>query len=337
MNSDNSAIGGVTLDFGPFAFMEKFALYYNPWVGGGKPYSYGMQPNAASTNLVGLANAFAALALSETTKEERKADKASVVEALQTSISSGFGDTFRAKHSENCRAKLGLAAWDADAARLWDDLLQLMTSRSGQGTKRQVASTPIDRRPPGLLGLLGRAAGGAAGGAAAGAGSGADDDSSSAAEEQGGIDFTLLFQALSGAPHGDGSWSDGGWSAGEVRTATLDLLRPAALLGVEEWPADHVSDWAAWLERYARRVAVEARPDGERLAEMATANPRYIMRPWMAKEAYEAAERGDYSVVRELHQVLSSPYDRQGAEVEARWGQRTPLWARQKMGLAFMT
>jgi hypothetical protein len=35
--------------------MEKFALYYNPWVGGGKPYSYGMQPNAASTNLVGLA------------------------------------------------------------------------------------------------------------------------------------------------------------------------------------------------------------------------------------------------------------------------------------------
>ena len=46
LNSDNAALGGVTLDFGPFAFMEKYATYYNPWVGGGLPYSFGKQPQA---------------------------------------------------------------------------------------------------------------------------------------------------------------------------------------------------------------------------------------------------------------------------------------------------
>ena len=32
MNSDNSALGGVTLDYGPFAFMERFVPMYNPVV-----------------------------------------------------------------------------------------------------------------------------------------------------------------------------------------------------------------------------------------------------------------------------------------------------------------
>ena len=46
MNSDNSALGGVTLDYGPFAFMERFDPSYNPWTGGGAPYCYANQPQA---------------------------------------------------------------------------------------------------------------------------------------------------------------------------------------------------------------------------------------------------------------------------------------------------
>ena len=30
MNSDNSALGGVTLDYGPFGFMERFQVWYGP-------------------------------------------------------------------------------------------------------------------------------------------------------------------------------------------------------------------------------------------------------------------------------------------------------------------
>ena len=61
LNSDNAALGGVTLDYGPFAFMERFQPMWCPWVGGGMPYAFGRQPQAAAVNLVGLSQAFVAL------------------------------------------------------------------------------------------------------------------------------------------------------------------------------------------------------------------------------------------------------------------------------------
>jgi hypothetical protein len=99
MNSDNAALGGYTLDYGPFGFMEKFGMSlaldastsgspshcllaagwsaahpkadgsrlasaaptWNPWVGGGMPYCFANQPQAAAINLVGLSEAFVAL------------------------------------------------------------------------------------------------------------------------------------------------------------------------------------------------------------------------------------------------------------------------------------
>ena len=70
---------------------------------------------------------------------------------------------------------------------------------------------------------------------------------------------------------------------------------------------------------------------------MALANPKYILRNWMAAEAHEAASRGDFTVVNDLHKVLCNPYEDQGAEANERWAQTTPVWARERAGLAFMS
>lgn len=41
MNSDNSALAGFTLDYGPFAFIHgELRAAHNPWVGGGESYSF---------------------------------------------------------------------------------------------------------------------------------------------------------------------------------------------------------------------------------------------------------------------------------------------------------
>jgi len=61
MNSDNSALCGVTLDYGPFGFMEKFNPAHCPWVGGGIDYAFARQPQAIAINLSILAQAFTAL------------------------------------------------------------------------------------------------------------------------------------------------------------------------------------------------------------------------------------------------------------------------------------
>ena len=100
--------------------------------------------------------------------------------------------------------------------------------------------------------------------------------------------------------------------------------------------AAHVREWEAWARRYWSLVRAEARGP-QRTQGMAATNPKYILRNWMAAEAYEAAGKGDYSVVRELQAVLSTPYAEQDAATEARWARVTPRWARQKAGLAFMT
>lgn len=49
-NSDNCAVGGFTLDYGPFGFMDHFDPRYQPWTGGGLHYSFLNQPQAAQQN-----------------------------------------------------------------------------------------------------------------------------------------------------------------------------------------------------------------------------------------------------------------------------------------------
>ncbi|TCV80091.1 protein adenylyltransferase SelO [Sulfurirhabdus autotrophica] len=49
-NSDNCAVGGWTLDYGPFGFMEAYNPMFQMWIGGGEHFSFMNQPMAAATN-----------------------------------------------------------------------------------------------------------------------------------------------------------------------------------------------------------------------------------------------------------------------------------------------
>jgi uncharacterized protein YdiU (UPF0061 family) len=49
-NSDNCAVGGFTLDYGPFGFCDVFNPHYQPWTGGGRHFSFMNQPSAAQRN-----------------------------------------------------------------------------------------------------------------------------------------------------------------------------------------------------------------------------------------------------------------------------------------------
>ena len=159
-----------------------------------------------------------------------------------------------------------------------------------------------------------------------------------------GVDFTMLFRSLADAvvhanpPEG----MDVGEDAAEVgeiggTERYLDFVRKAALEPVDSWPEEHRAEWIGWAKRYGKRVATEGVPAEERSEMMRLANPKFILRNSMAVEAYEAAARGDYSVVRELHRVLSKPYDEQTVEAGERWAQLTPQWARGRPGITYMS
>jgi len=83
----------------------------------------------------------------------------------------------------------------------------------------------------------------------------------------------------------------------------------------------------AWAETYKARIAREpATSQEDRRSRMHAVNPLYILRNYLAQRAIEAAEQGDYSEVRRLHQVLCTPFEEQPGMDS--YAQRPPDWGK---------
>ena len=134
LNSDNFLLSGRTMDYGPFGWMERFDPGWCPWVGGGAPYAFGAQPQAAAVNCAGLSDAFAQLVRDAAADDGLpKAEREAAVAAVRDAVSGKFVDSFHAKNDDNSRRKLGLACWDEEAAALYQGLYTLMARHAGAG------------------------------------------------------------------------------------------------------------------------------------------------------------------------------------------------------------
>jgi uncharacterized protein YdiU (UPF0061 family) len=81
--------------------------------------------------------------------------------------------------------------------------------------------------------------------------------------------------------------------------------------------------WQSWLQSWRDLI----RNDGN-LAEiskkMKQTNPKYTWREWLVVPAYQQAMQGDYTLVKELQEVFSHPYDEQSQEIEDKYYRLKP-------------
>lgn len=134
-NSDNCAIGGFTLDFGPFGFIDKFDPRYQPWTGGGVHFSFLNQPIAAERNFQMLCTALKPL-LSSDQDAQSKLER----------IRNDFPKVMQEQMIKMWMSKLGLETFDA---ALFNDLMTLMIETSVDYTIffRELSAVPEDIAP----------------------------------------------------------------------------------------------------------------------------------------------------------------------------------------------
>ena len=132
------------------------------------------------------------------------------------------------------------------------------------------------------------------------------------------VDMTLFFRLLA---HVDPD-------APQLSVLHEAFYRPELL-------AEHGTGFDAWLARWAARVRSGNESSEVRIARMNAANPRFVLRNYLAQQVIERAEQGDPGMIHELLDVLRHPFDEQ--EDFAAYAAKRPDWARRKPGCSMLS
>ncbi len=137
-------------------------------------------------------------------------------------------------------------------------------------------------------------------------------------------DMTIFFRRL----------ADVGASGKE---GDAELLRPLkdAFYVDEQIVLEYRNMLLKWLRTYQSRVRKDGRSDEDRRKRMNAMNPKYVLRNYMAQLAIDQAEKGEFTQVAELLELLRHPYEEQPDR--EKYAARRPDWARNRAGCSMLS
>ena len=253
-NSDNCAVGGFTLDYGPYGFCDEFNPHFQSWTGGGHHFSFLNQPMAAQRNFQMFCKALLPLMASHQNHMQQLDD-----------IQAGFSKVMQIQMQKMWAAKLGLSTFHAE---LFNELEILMTQ------------TPVD--------------------------------------------YTIFFRELSNVPDNIGPLKKSFYKNTKHTMADLEEIE------------QRLSQWLKKWTSLIGSVDIDAPRSHKQISDqMKQVNPKYILREWFVVPAYQQAATGDYTLVRELQDVMTQPYAEQSKEMQDKYYRLKPPEFFDVGGLSF--
>ncbi len=262
MNTDNMSILGLTIDYGPYGWLEGYDPDWTPNTtdAQGRRYRFINQPQIALWNLTQLANALYPLIDS--------------VELLQEALTV-YRTEYSLQWQTDMANKLGLHHFVESDIELVDELHRVL----------QITET----------------------------------------------DMTIFYRLL--ANLGANALSMANAISNE------ELVSVIAAAYYQSPSQEAINEMSGWLRTYIDRLQKDVVLYGEghevRKARMNTANPKYVLRNYMAQQAIDKATAGDYSEVKNILKLLRNPYAEQ-VEFEHYFARR-PEWARNKAGCSTLS
>ena len=90
-----------------------------------------------------------------------------------------------------------------------------------------------------------------------------------------------------------------------------------------------------WVKQYLQVSRISGLEADERTSTMKAANPKFVLRNYLAQLAIDAAENEDISMTHQLLDVLRNPYDEQPDYDH--WASKRPDWARSRPGCSMLS
>lgn len=86
-----------------------------------------------------------------------------------------------------------------------------------------------------------------------------------------------------------------------------------------------LKSWSQWLDKWRSLIHATTPQLLENLSEqMKRVNPKYTLREWFLVPAYQQATNGDYTLIRELQEVMTHPYDELTSQIEEKYYRKKP-------------
>jgi uncharacterized protein YdiU (UPF0061 family) len=299
LNTDNMSILGLTIDYGPFGFLDNYDPDFicNASDKSGR-YSFANQPKMCHWNLGRLADALSPFLPRPMADAELNA----------------YWPEFSRLYADKMRRKLGLRKSLPADEDLWESLLATMSSTGADFTNvfRSLSSIPIPAAGSSVAEL--------------------DSESRAALEyvlKQ--VCSAKTFASLH-APRMHPQQLQMLMMIASQQPEYLEMMdvspelikkelekhetyKKLKSMSEQEKREQDTKKWQEWIRKYRERLLLElesgddrAQKDAERVRVMKATNPKFILRNWVAQLAIEKAEKGDYSETARIFSVLRRPY-----------------------------